>query len=252
MFFALAYPNPRFSKQKRATPSGISHPFPPPPQELRSSLRGALLSLNRSAAAGPNWPRARGVTPGPRFGRASVSRVLSHRREQAPDDDGDHFSCRIVADAVISDLPVPLPAGPAVPHDSEESCERELHGLARGGCSRAPTVTSRAVRSYRTLSPLPDPVRPEQAATRAIGGLLSVAIALAHDLGRVGVTHHRVLSCSDFPPVRSVIPGKPGRCTSGRLPTLHFDSSAPAGPCSQSPGAPRPPAYHAARGPPIA
>ncbi len=37
------------------------------------------------------------------------------------------------------------------------------------------TVTSRAVRSYRTLSPLPDPL------TRAIGGLLSVALVVGCD-----------------------------------------------------------------------
>ncbi len=76
-----------------------------------------------------------------------------------------------------------------------------LLGLARGGVCRAPSVTRRAVRSYRTLSPLPDPGR-----TPAIGGLLSVALSLALSrllselCGRVGVTHHRVLSCPDFPP----------------------------------------------------
>lgn len=41
------------------------------------------------------------------------------------------------------------------------------------------TVTSRAVRSYRTLSPLPDPL------TRAIGGLLSVALVVGFP-GRYG------------------------------------------------------------------
>src|SRR5688572_13801678 len=35
----------------------------------------------------------------------------------------------------------------------------------------------------------------------AIGGLFSVALSLVRsECGRVGVTHHRVLSCSDFPP----------------------------------------------------
>src|SRR5690606_17089661 len=73
-----------------------------------------------------------------------------------------------------------------------------LLGLARGGVCPAPRVTTRAVRSYRTISPLP--VR-----LRAIGGVFSVALSLAPGrplagvLGRVGVAHHRVLPCSDFP-----------------------------------------------------
>ena len=52
------------------------------------------------------------------------------------------------------------------------------------------TVTSRAVRSYRTLSPLPDPLR-------AIGGLLSVALVVGSRLP--GVTWHPALWSPDFP-----------------------------------------------------
>ena len=47
------------------------------------------------------------------------------------------------------------------------------------------------MRSYRTVSPLPVP-------RRAIGGLFSVA--LSRGSPRVAVSHHRALSCSDFPP----------------------------------------------------
>ncbi|MEA2856031.1 MAG: hypothetical protein QOH98_352 [Methylobacteriaceae bacterium] len=46
-----------------------------------------------------------------------------------------------------------------------------LFGLAPGGACRAADVTARAVRSYRTLSPLPAALRPH-------GGLLSVALSL--------------------------------------------------------------------------
>jgi hypothetical protein len=91
-----------------------------------------------------------------------------------------------------------------------EADKRELRDLARGGVYHAPAVTSRAVRSYRTLSPLPVLVgqvsdlsfrkTARRAVPPAIGGLLSVALARARDRrGRVGVTHHRVLPCSDFP-----------------------------------------------------
>ena len=57
----------------------------------------------------------------------------------------------------------PLPPGPGVPPFGE----RELRELARGGVCRAPLVTERAVRSYRTLSPLPlQPAHPELAEGR--------------------------------------------------------------------------------------
>jgi hypothetical protein len=89
---------------------------------------------------------------------------------------GRPFLCR---------TPLPTPGGlsPPAPDPTPRSPDRgrgplrtrgSLLGLARGGVYRAPAVTSRAVRSYRTLSPLPDPGR-----APAIGGLLSVALSLA-------------------------------------------------------------------------
>lgn len=62
-----------------------------------------------------------------------------------------------------------------------------LFGLAPGEVYRAVTVTSNAVGSYPTLSPLPS----------ELGGLLSVALSLGFP--RVGVTHHRFLWSPDFP-----------------------------------------------------
>ncbi len=47
-----------------------------------------------------------------------------------------------------------------------------LFGLAPGGVCPATTVTSRAVRSYRTISPLPP------AACALGGGIFSVALSL--------------------------------------------------------------------------
>jgi len=64
--------------------------------------------------------------------------------------------------------------------------------LAGGGVYPADTVTGAAVRSYRTISPLPVP------RAAAIGCVFSVA--LSRGLPRVAVSHHRALSCSDFPP----------------------------------------------------
>ena len=54
-----------------------------------------------------------------------------------------------------------------------EAAAPPLFGLAPGGVYRAVLVTKNAVRSYRTLSPLPPPPSPV-----AKGGLLSVALSL--------------------------------------------------------------------------
>ena len=61
-----------------------------------------------------------------------------------------------------------------------------LFGLAPGGVYRAAAVAGSAVRSYRTLSPLP-PAGPEGPVR--LGGLLSVALSLGSP--PPGVTRHR-------------------------------------------------------------
>ncbi len=66
------------------------------------------------------------------------------------------------------------------------------------------TVARRAVRSYRTLSPLPAP----EVDVRDLGGLLSAALSVG--LRRPGVTWHSALWSPDFPP-----PGGPNGHTSG-------------------------------------
>ena len=66
-----------------------------------------------------------------------------------------------------------------------------LFGLAPSGVYLAVIVTNNAVRSYRTISTLPD-------LRGAIGGIFSVALSLG--LPPVVVSHHRTLFCPDFPP----------------------------------------------------
>ena len=75
-----------------------------------------------------------------------------------------------------------------------------LFGLAPGGVFPATTVTNRAVRSYRTISPLPavhllmdKPIIKEQT-----GGIFSVALSVGSHLP--GVTWHPALWSPDFPP----------------------------------------------------
>jgi hypothetical protein len=62
-----------------------------------------------------------------------------------------------------------------------------LFGLAPDGVYPATAVTSGAVRSYRTISPLP----------RKRGGIFSVALSI--DSRRPGVTWQPVLWSPDFP-----------------------------------------------------
>ena len=94
----------------------------------------------------------------------------------------DHSSWRAVAN-------VPLAANPdhsgsGVPaHTGAWS----LFGIAPGGACRAGPVTSPAVGSYSTVSPLP----------RMRGSLFSVALSLGFP--RPGITRHRALWCPDFP-----------------------------------------------------
>ena len=72
---------------------------------------------------------------------------------------------------------------------------RELLALARGGVCRALPVAGKAVRSYRTLSPLP---RTPCGAVRR--SALCCTVPRTRPRVRVAVSHHRVQSCPDFPP----------------------------------------------------
>jgi hypothetical protein len=98
---------------------------------------------------------------------------------------------RVAAARIISlgaSLPTPSSSLPGTL--AGRAAPRPLFGLAPSGVYRATPVTRGAVRSYRTLSPLPVPVR-------AIGGLLSVALSVASR--RPAVSRHSALWSSDFP-----------------------------------------------------
>jgi len=87
---------------------------------------------------------------------------------------------------------LPLTLGPS----------NQLLGLAGGGVYPAGIVTDAAVRSYRTISPLP--------VNRQIGTIGCVfSAALSRGSPRVAVSHHRALSCSDFPPVSKETSDRP-------------------------------------------
>lgn len=69
------------------------------------------------------------------------------------------------------------------------------------------TVAGRAVRFYRTVSPLPSPwLRgPRRHRNHPVGGLLSVALSVA--LPRLAVSKHAVRWSPDFPPPAAAPPG---------------------------------------------
>jgi len=70
----------------------------------------------------------------------------------------------------------------------------QLLGLAGGGVCPADDVTVAAVRSCRTISPLPVPGR---FGPSAVYFLWHFPVPKYRE---VAVSHHRALSCSDFPP----------------------------------------------------
>ena len=121
----------------------------------------------------------------------------------------------------------------SLPGDSASSVDVPLFGLAPDGVYRAVTVTSAAVGSYPTVSPLPD-------LRRAIGGLLSVALSVAFTrrLWRPAVSRHPALRGPDFPRYANVtrLPGElPGAqyngfvtVVAGRCVTIGPETDAPS------------------------
>jgi len=86
-----------------------------------------------------------------------------------------------------------------------------LLGFAPSGVYRARSVTRSAVRSYRTVSPLPrrSLLRASSQVQLRHGGLFSVALSLSSRT--VGVTHHSVLRSPDFPLQTAVAPASRAR-----------------------------------------
>ena len=85
-----------------------------------------------------------------------------------------------------------------------------LLDLARGGVCHASCVAARAVGSYPTFSPLPRASRPAAVCFLwHCPSSLTLPRFRTESKRRVGVTHHRVLSCSDFPQREASLPPRP-------------------------------------------
>ena len=85
-----------------------------------------------------------------------------------------------------------LPGSLCGPHVRPFGPRASLFGLAPSGVYLATPVARRAVRSYRTISPLPAPL------AWCLGGVLSVALSVGSR--PPGVTWHFALWSPDFPP----------------------------------------------------
>ena len=158
-------------------------------------------SLNR----GEKWRKRKKRVA--KWGSPPISRVLSSGPVRKP------------ARRAIIPLVDALPRrSSSLPGDSASSLNVPLFGLAPDGVYRAVTVTSAAVGSYPTVSPLPD-------LRRAIGGLLSVALSVAFTrrLWRPAVSRHPALRGPDFPRYANVtrLPGElPGAQYNGFAPSV--------------------------------
>ena len=142
---------PKFLRKATIPPQGTHL------SRVRDSPSGPARSIDRLPPAKRRVARPLGS--GHPLLHASISRVLSRL------PGGDHFSRPSVARG-LERATRSTPRGQRVP----DWVGRKLLALARGGVCRAPLVTQRAVRSYRTVSPLP--------AAEAAGGLFSVALSL--------------------------------------------------------------------------
>ena len=129
-----------------------------------------LDAIPNQMPGGPSRARRVTVARGHKPNSVPVSNRLA--TEETGDD---HSSTAAVADDLQhATRPRPPTLGTRGLRASRLHRERRLLALARGGVYRAPTVTSRAVRSYRTFSPLPVSRR-----VGTIGGVFSVALSLA-------------------------------------------------------------------------
>ena len=105
-----------------------------------------------------------------------------------------------------------------------------LFGLAPCGVLPATRVTTGAVRSYRTFSPLPGAADPKAHARalvskRTPGGVFSVPLSFG--LPRPGITRRTALRSSDFPPVTAwfLADTRSGRRSSGSLQLVEYSAS---------------------------
>jgi hypothetical protein len=126
------------------------------------------------------------------------------------------------ADRLGSDRP-----HPTRPHRRTDGAPRGAQGSA-WACTRWGLPCPGCHHPSGALLPHPFTLTCAPVRAGAIGGLLSVALSLGRLTGlpRVGVTHHRVLPCSDFPQVGDAPRPRPP-CDAGEsIPRYHAPDAA--------------------------
>jgi hypothetical protein len=147
VFLTRTFPAPAALDQRK---SGAQRLIPTLTAAL-SALNGRLSALN-GRALGRGLLKAPGKVRAQRVKRSRpLSRVLSWTVIPLA-----YASPRSSSD---------LPGSPCGPHVAAFKPPASLFGLAPGGVCRAADVATRAVRSYRTISPLPAPL------ARHLGGI---------------------------------------------------------------------------------
>lgn len=102
-------------------------------------------------------------------------------------------SVRVLPPVIIIPLGAALlPRSSNLPVDSASNLNAYCLVLLRMGFTLPATVTSAAVRSYRTFSPLPDPLAGPSA--------VQLSVALSVGSRRPAVSRHSALWSPDFPP----------------------------------------------------
>ena len=155
----------------------------------------------------------------------SVPRRRGPQRRSEGHFSGPGLAAGICPLGRASGLPAACPSGrpgPGRGPTAMPAAHTPLLGLAPGGVCRAGGLTPAAVRSYRTVSPLPAALTGAREARRprrrrfVFCGTVPAPRAAARET--VGVTHHRGPWCSDFPPAAQEPSGeRPSARRPGRI-----------------------------------
>ena len=147
------------------------------------------------------------VAEPPFRGQGPLAQARSHRERTVASNKVDRSISRVLSWTAIHLGPASPRASSDLPGPGAGHAHGSLFGLAPGGVCPAVSVTTNAVRSYRTFSPLPAR-HPKVSA----GGIFSVALSV--DSRRPDVIWHPALWSPDFPPAACTASGcltDPGR-----------------------------------------
>ena len=135
-------------------------------QDVAAVKRGVIRKQETGNDRRFRWPRSYyAARP------SGLARSRHARKACRVNNCGSRPVSRVLSGTVIHLGPVSPPASSGLPGRGAGHAIASLFGLAPGGVCPAIPVAGNAVRSYRTISPLPVPLR-------VIGGVFSVALSV--------------------------------------------------------------------------